>query len=100
MLLDGHQLDAVVAAANDVREHVVCKLSVLRNSSMLGAHAHMCLVDLKASGFGLRALVLEGVVLTFGWVEENRIIQVRVAVLLHKRDPGWISFFLKFKTNG
>ena len=59
MLLNSHQLDAVVAALFDVWEHIFCKLTILSDSSVLTAHANVSLVDFQIFGHLADALMLE-----------------------------------------
>lgn len=47
VLLDGHQLDAVVATFLYVRQHLISKFAVLSHSTVLCAHPNMCFVDLQ-----------------------------------------------------
>ena len=60
MLLDSHDLNAVVAQLPDAGKHVAFELEVAVDLWLLAAHADVALVDLEGAGLG-GARVLEGV---------------------------------------
>mmetsp|Transcript_10693 Transcript_10693/g.29307 ORF Transcript_10693/g.29307 Transcript_10693/m.29307 type:complete len:435 (+) Transcript_10693:1707-3011(+) len=60
MLLDGHDLDSVVARLADARQHVTPEFQVAVDLGLCTAHAHVALVDAQGTGLGW-ARVLEGV---------------------------------------
>ena len=62
VLLHSHQLNAVVATLLDVGKHIICKLSVLGHFAILGAHAHMRLINLQVFRDGANAWILELVI--------------------------------------
>lgn len=45
VLLDRHDLDAVVAELTNPRQHLVLEVGVAVDTRLLAAHAHMALID-------------------------------------------------------
>jgi hypothetical protein len=50
VLLDGHDLDGVIAELADAREHVLFELEVRVDLRLCGGHAHVALVDAQGVG--------------------------------------------------
>ena len=75
MLLDGHQLNYVVATLLHMRQYVVCKFSVLGNATALRTHTHMSLINFDSLSFALRSLILEHVSVLLGRVIEYGVKQ-------------------------
>lgn len=79
VLLNRHQLNAVVSTLLDVGQNVVRKVSVRVYFALLRAHAHVTLINPQRANFLFWSLVLEFEDLA--WVPEGSVKQVRVRVL-------------------
>ncbi|KAI3492991.1 hypothetical protein L1887_42366 [Cichorium endivia] len=89
VLLDGHELDGVVAELLDTRQDVLCEFFELADARLGSGDADVCLVDLDVIGLG-RLGVLDGVALLLGRVPEARVVHGRnVQILRDAEDPCW-----------
>ena len=59
MLLDGHNLYAVVTTGNDSGQHLLAELVIGRYALFFARHAHVAFVDEQRRGVGLELLHLE-----------------------------------------
>ena len=78
MLLDSHQLDAIIATFHHMGQDVVSEFPIGRNFAVLLTHSNVSLVYLETFR-PLRSRVGEGILLS--WVVEDAIEQVCLMIL-------------------
>ena len=90
MLLNGHQLYAVIATLFDMWQDIVGKLAIRSHSSFYRAHAHVSLVNFQVLRDGANSWILELVCR----LKVYSVEKVCLFILDHISCPCWIPVHL------
>ena len=89
MLLNCHQLDAVVAQSLYSGQDLICKLTVLCDPPVDRAHAYMRFVNLQSLGLSLDSFILKYMPLVR--VKEDAVKKPALVVLTDEGRPGGVA---------